>query len=58
MDMRSTFPHNSIYNDRLGPRVVAMLSLGGGFNPIENISQMGSFPQVWGENDKIFQTTT
>ena len=35
IDMKSTFPHNSMYNDRLGPHVVIMLGLGGGFNPIE-----------------------
>ena len=27
--------YNSICNDRLGPRVVVMLGLLGGFNPIE-----------------------
>ena len=30
--------------------------LGGGFNPFENISQIGSFPQV-GVKNKIFETT-
>ena len=53
--MLKRHPHFAVFKVLLQ---VSFSKLVGGFNPSENISQIGNLPQIGGENKKTFETTT